>query len=155
MSDASPSPAPIDKSSEISKPAALATDPSAPPQLSGGDQAGTQALPAGAPPDVPPGAVVPPPAIQESTPAPAGLDVSTLPLVDSPEAARAALGDAAGIPDVIPATGEPGGPEHPYDTIQRIRTKLSAYGEECLRTIQPEIEYLLELTNPAHDEPEA
>ena len=36
-------------------------------------------------------------------------------------------------------------PEHPADTIQRLRTKLGAYGEECLRAVQQEIEYLMSL----------
>lgn len=156
MSDASPSSSPNDHSSEISPPPALAGAPGAPPPPSADDQAGTNTPPAGDPPVSPPGDVVPPVDVQQSTPAPEGLDTAALPLVDSPEAARATLGDASGVPEtVIPAAGEPSGPEHPYDTIQRMRTKLAAYGEECLRTVQPEIEYLLELSNPVHDEPDA
>lgn len=37
--------------------------------------------------------------------------------------------------------------EHPLDTIDRIRTKLAAYGEECLKTVQHEIEYLISLVD--------
>lgn len=37
--------------------------------------------------------------------------------------------------------------EHPLDTIDRIRAKLMAYGVECLKTIQPEIEYLISLVD--------
>lgn len=41
--------------------------------------------------------------------------------------------------------------EDPLVTINRIRTKLSAYGEECLKTVQPEIEYLIRLCDNSND----
>lgn len=41
--------------------------------------------------------------------------------------------------------------EDPLVTINRLRTKLAAYGEECLKTIQPEIEYLIRLCDQSND----
>lgn len=160
MSDTSPTPIPIAESSSsptvesdrltpgeearVSAALALAEEqaapggaPMEPPPISAAPPAGAEVPPAGASPEIPPGAAAP---VEESKPVPAGTDVAALPLVDSPEAARGVLGDDAGIAAVPDAP-----PEHPYDTLQRMRAKLAAYGEECLKAVQPEMEYLLKL----------
>lgn len=66
------------------------------------------------------------------------------------EPSAPALQDTALIPEPGPAPAvEPNNiGENPYVTIQRMRAKLAAYGEECLRAVQPEVEYLLSLCDP-------
>jgi hypothetical protein len=33
-------------------------------------------------------------------------------------------------------------PEHPSETVARLRRKLEAYGEPCYSQVRPELEYL-------------
>jgi hypothetical protein len=89
-------------------------------------------------------------------PQPAIDPASLSDVVDTPAAARELLGDESGVPanvtDEVRMDTAPTAIEHPYDTLQRIREKLAAYGAECLESVRPEIEYLQSLCDPRqHD----
>lgn len=110
--------------------------------------------------DVAPAGVDAPGAAPQDSPGAEALRTDA-PLIDTPVAALQHFGPESGVPEgtddeITPVsdvanTPEPvvePNPEHPYETIQRLRTKLAAYGEECLKTVQSEVEYLLSLCDP-------
>lgn len=160
LSDPVPIPAavPVEPAAE---PAATPVAPTEPPPVSAEPPAGVMppadapiVEPAAeAPPVASPGTIdaapsssepVPasPPAVEESQPVTEPVVTSSV--VDTPAAAIATLGDDAGIraPEVPVAESVEPEPEHPHTTLQRLREKLAAYGEECLKAIQQEVEAL-------------
>lgn len=137
--------------------------PGGPPPASDVDPAGADVPPAGLPPDSEPGAValedLANPTHIESAPIDPATPLSDS--IDTPAKALELLGEASGIPagttdavrpldapppEVVAAPGiENTDYEHPYATLQRLRTKLTAYGQECYDAVKPEVEHLMRL----------
>lgn len=134
--------------------AAPSVEPVAPPPTTDAAQAGAGTPPLVDPPAGDAGAVAPPPIQQEVIESrPRADDAPTSATIDTPAAALAVLGQDSGVApgtvDIVqPIHPEIPAADHPHDVLQRLRAKLAAYGEECLRAIQHEIEYFTRLHPP-------
>jgi hypothetical protein len=127
--------------------AASSALPNADPPPAGAQVAGAESPPAGV-------VAAAPEAVAPMSSSPISSAQPSTTLVETPTQGAAVI---AGSP--IPAVdAEPIQPlsvdaplptaEHPMDTLARIREKLSAYGEEVLEKVRPEIEYLMSLCDP-------
>lgn len=154
MSDSAPSPEQIEQPSAQGGAAEPPPVGDTPPAETGSPEtqdAGVEPPGGGA---ATPGAEAPAARITQSEPVPEGAVKSVL--VETPTQG-AAVENGEPIPDVSAEPVQPVStpeavavehnayPEHPGVTVQRLRTKLAAYGEECLKSVQGEVEYLLKL----------